>query len=334
MASDAQPASDATGLDTIDRYLTDADLLAALRIDVQGGLTSDPKHLPPKWFYDDRGSALFDRITALDEYYLTRRERAILDAHSTEIADLARANTLIDIGSGSAAKSTLLLDALAATGTLRCYMPLDVSEAAIVAASRTMKARYPWLQIHGLLADFERQLDRIPHAGRRLITFLGSTIGNFPPTTRAQFLGSLRGIMAPGDTLLLGTDLVKDPARMIAAYDDAQGVTAAFNRNVLSVINRQLGGNADLDAFSHVVVWDPDAEWMEMRLRSERDQMVRIADLGLTVPFAAGEEMRTEISAKFRRHGIERELKNARLRTVRWWTDEAGDFACTIAQPV
>ncbi len=317
----------------IDRHLGDGDLLDALRVDVRRGLTSHPKQLPSKWFYDDRGSALFDRITELDVYYLTRRERAILDAHATEIAHLAAAETLIDIGLGSAGKSVLLLDALAAAGTLRCYVPFDVSEAAIMTAARLVSDRHPAVEIHGLIDDFERHLDQLPHAGRRLITFLGSTIGNFPPLTRSGFLAALRRVMEPGDTLLLGMDLVKDPERLIAAYDDDQGVTAAFNRNLLGVINRQLGGDIDPENFAHAAVWDAEAEWMEMRLRSIRNQVVHVADLDLVVPFAVGEEMRTEISAKFLRAGIERELVDAGLLMLRWWTDAAEDFACSLSQP-
>lgn len=317
----------------IERHIEPGTYLESLRHDVLSGLSRRPKQLPPKWFYDKRGSELFDRITTLDEYYPTRAERSILDAVAGELAAITRPETLVDLGSGSATKSQALLEALMATGTLYTYVPMDVSEAAITSVGEEVQRTYPDLQVHGLLADFERHLDRLPADGRRLVAFLGSTIGNFPPVARSRMLGALRRAMGPDDALLLGTDLVKSPARLLPAYDDREGVTAEFNRNVLMVINRHLGADFDPDAFAHVAAWDPDQEWIEMRLRSRRRQVVSIPDLGIRVDFEDEEEMRTEVSAKFRRDRLERELQATGLELTRWWTDPAGDFALSLSRP-
>jgi L-histidine Nalpha-methyltransferase len=315
----------------VERYIEPGSFLEELRRDVLSGLRRRPKQLPPKWFYDERGSELFDRITTLDEYYPTRTEQWILDDVSDEVAAVARAETLVDLGSGSFPKSPRLLDALVATEILRRYVAMDVSEAAVVSVGEEVNRRYPTLSVEGLVADFERHLDRLPADGRRLIAFLGSTLGNFPPVPRARMLSSLRRVMRPGDALLLGVDLVKSPARLLPAYDDRDGVTAEFNRNVLLVINRHLGADFDLDAFAHVAAWDPDHEWIEMRLRSLRRQVVSIPDLGLRVDFLDQEEMRTEVSAKFRRERLERELEAAGLTPLRWWTDPEGAFALSLS---
>jgi L-histidine N-alpha-methyltransferase len=317
----------------IERHIEPGTYLENLRRDVLSGLSRRPKQLPPKWFYDKRGSELFDRITTLEEYYPTRAERSILDAVAPELAAITRPETLVDLGSGSATKSPALLDALMATGALRTYVPMDVSEAAITLVGEEVQRTYPDLQVHGLLADFERHLDQLPADGRRLVAFLGSTIGNFPPVARSRMLSALRRVMGSGDALLLGTDLVKSPARLLPAYDDREGVTAEFNRNVLMVINRHLGADFDPDAFAHVAAWDPDQEWIEMRLRSLRRQVVSIPDLGIRVDFEDQEEMRTEVSAKFRRDRLERELQAAGLELTRWWTDPAGEFALSLSRP-
>jgi L-histidine N-alpha-methyltransferase len=315
-----------------DRYIEPGAYLEELRRDVLGGLGRRPKELPPKWFYDQRGSELFDQITTLEEYYLTRAEQRILEDVADELAAIARPDTLVDLGSGSAAKSTRLLEALVASGLQR-YVPVDVSEAAVSSVSEEVARRYPALEVHGLLADFERHLDRMPAGGRRLIAFLGSTLGNFPPVPRSRMLAGLRRVMGPGDALLLGVDLVKSPARLLPAYDDRAGVTAEFNRNVLLVINRHLGADFDPDAFAHVVVWDPDQEWIEMRLRSLRRQVVSIPDPGLRVDFEDREELRTEVSAKFRRERLEHELLAGGLVPTGWWTDPGGEFAVSLSQP-
>jgi L-histidine N-alpha-methyltransferase len=292
-----------------------------------------PKTLPPKWFYDDRGSELFDAITRLPEYYPTRTERSILTAHAADVARLTRADTLVELGSGTSEKTRLLHDALAAAGTLARFVPFDVSEQTLRDAAATVAAEYDGVTVHAVVGDFEHHLGTIPGGGRRVVAFLGSTIGNLAPVPRAQFLAEVAGLLAPGDALLLGTDLVKDPGRLVAAYDDPDGVTAEFNRNVLRVMNRELDADFDLDAFAHVARWDPDAEWIEMRLRSLAPQEVHVAALDLDVEFAAGEDLRTEISAKFRRKGVESELRAAGLRLAEWWTDPAVDFALSLSVP-
>jgi L-histidine N-alpha-methyltransferase len=319
---------------TIDRHLTDEDIERSLRADVVAGLTRSPKELPPKWFYDARGSELFEQITRLPEYYPTRTERAILIEYAGEMARLAKADTLVELGSGSSEKTRLLLDAMTAAGHLRRYVPVDVSGAALAAAADDIHADYPELEVHGVVADFDRHLDLLPSDGRRLVVFLGGTIGNFQPVDRVRFLSRIRATMSPGDALLLGTDLVKSPSRLVPAYDDAAGVTAEFNRNVLRVLNRELDADFDPDAFEHVARWDPAEEWIEMILRSTRDQSALIRSLDLKVHFDAAEEMRTEISAKFTPVRVRTELRSAGLSMTEWWTDPAGDFALSLSGPV
>ncbi len=316
---------------TVDVHLPPEQLHHDLRRDVGVGVTSVPKELAPKYFYDERGSELFDRITRLPEYYPTRAERAILGERAGEIAAVSGADTLVELGSGTSEKTRLLLDACVGGGRLRRFVPFDVSEATLRQAAAALAGEYADVHVHAVVGDFEQHLGLLPGGGRRLVAFLGSTIGNLTPKQRAQFLGDLAAGLAPGDTLLLGTDLVKDRSRLVAAYDDAQGVTAEFNRNVLRVVNRELDADFDPDRFAHVARFDPDEEWMEMRLRSDCDQQVDIADLGLVVDYTAGEEMRTEISAKFRRPGVEAELADAGLAVARWWTDPAGDFALSLS---
>jgi len=301
---------------------------AALRADVREGLTGSPKTLPPKWFYDAHGSELFEEITALPEYYPTRAEREILLARAGEIAAASGARTLVELGSGSSEKTRHLLDAL--TG-LHTYVPVDVSESALTLAGRALAADRPGLDVHALIADFTAPLTLPATPGPRLVAFLGGTVGNLLPAERAGFLAAVRGLLAPGDALLLGTDLVKDEEVLVRAYDDAAGVTAAFNRNVLSVVNRELGADFDPAAFGHVAVWDAGHEWIEMRLRSLTAQTVKIPALELAVDFAAGEELRTEVSAKFRKEGVRHELSLAGLELTHWWTDEEARFALSLS---
>ena len=316
----------------VDVHLSGADLAAALAHDVRVGLTSTPKELPPKWFYDDRGSALFDEITRLPEYYPTRAERAILEARASEIATLTRADTLVELGSGTSEKTRLLLSALTEAGTLTRFVPFDVSEQTLRDASAAVAHEYG-IDVHAVVGDFEHHLDLIPTGGRRIVAFLGGTIGNLPPAKRAGFLAQVGEGLGPDDALLLGTDLVKDVARLEAAYDDAAGVTAESNRNVLLVINRELDANFVPEAFEHVARFDPKHEWIEMLLRATKAMEVRVDALDLDLAFAAGEEMSTEISAKFRRAGVEHELAAARLTLAKWWTDPAGDFALSLSRP-
>ena len=314
----------------IDVFLTGADLDAALRADVARGLTSVPKELPPKWFYDERGSQLFDEITRLDEYYPTRREKEILVAHASDVAARG-ADTLVELGSGTSEKTRLLLSAMSSAGHLRGFIPFDVDEVTLRGAAEAIAGEYPDIHVHGIAGDFEHHLGRIPVEGRRVIAFLGGTIGNLPPESRAAFLSQIADGMRPGDAFLLGTDLVKDIDRLEAAYDDPAGVTAEFNRNVLRVVNRRLGADFDAERFTHVARFDKDNEWIEMLLRSEVDQTVHVPALELTVEFAQGEEMRTEISAKFRRERVESELADAGLQLVEWWTDKHEDFALSLS---
>ncbi|MDH3755743.1 MAG: L-histidine N(alpha)-methyltransferase [Acidimicrobiia bacterium] len=315
----------------IDVHLDPTWAIPALRADVEEGLTSMPKELPPKWFYDERGSDLFDEITRLPEYYPTRREREILTREAATIAAVSDADTLVELGSGTSDKTRVLLDAMWETRQLDRFVPFDVSEETLRSSAKAIAHEYPGLRVHGVVGDFEHHLATIPAGGRRLMVLLGGTIGNFTPVPRRWFIRSIAEAMEPGDHLLLGTDLVKDPDRLEAAYDDAAGVTAAFNRNVLYVINGMLDADFDPQAFAHRSVFDRENEWIEMRLVSETDQRVHVAGLGLVVDFAAGEEMRTEVSAKFRVERVERELAEADLRLVHWWTDAAGDFGVSLA---
>ncbi|MEU8567323.1 L-histidine N(alpha)-methyltransferase [Streptomyces pathocidini] len=303
---------------------------AALRSDVLLGLGSDPKQLPPKWFYDARGSALFEEITRLPEYYPTRAEREILIARAPDIAAATGARTLVELGSGSSEKTRHLLDALTGVGA---YVPVDVSGSALELAGRALLAERPALSIHALVADFQNGLTLPDTPGPRLVAFLGGTIGNLLPADRAAFLTAVRRLLSPGDALLLGTDLVKDEDTLVAAYDDAAGVTAEFNKNVLAVLDRELGADFDPGAFDHVAVWNPDREWIEMRLRARSAHTAKIPALDLAVTFAEGEELRTEVSAKFRRRTVEAELAAADLELRHWWTDSEDRFALSLAFP-
>ena len=307
-------------------------LAEALRADARTGLTASPKHLPPKWFYDARGSELFEEITRLPEYYPTRAERAALHRYAGRIAEITEAKTLIELGSGSSEKTRLLLDALSGRGTLGTFVPLDVSESALAEAVATLATDYPGLDVQGVVGDFTEHLPHLPNGSSRLIAFLGGTIGNLLPAQRATFYAELRAALEPGEWFLLGADLVKDPAVLVPAYDDAAGVTAEFNRNVLHVLNRELGADFEPDAYEHVALWDAENEWIEMRLRASKPMRVSVPELDLTVEFDAGEEMLTEVSAKFRREGIETELADAGFAVRRWWTDPEGRFSITLAE--
>jgi L-histidine N-alpha-methyltransferase len=318
----------------VDTHLGPEDLADALRADALRGLTATPKTLPPKWFYDEEGCRLFEQITRLPEYYPTRAERTILAACAGNVADRTGADTLVELGSGTSEKTRLLLDALATKGTLGRFVPFDVSEATLRDAAAGIERAYPGVDVHAVVGDFERHLDHLPSGGTRLVAFLGSTVGNLEPDARGRFYRAIAAGLGPDDAFLLGTDLVKDTARLEAAYDDDAGVTAAFNRNVLAVLNRAVGCDFVLARFTHVARWNPDEEWIEMHLRSEETQAVRAAGLGdLEIEFAEGEEMRTEVSAKFRREGVERELAAAGLVMAEWWTDPAGDFALSLSRP-
>jgi L-histidine N-alpha-methyltransferase len=305
----------------------------SLAEDVLDGLTRPFKELPPKHFYDARGAELFDRICELPEYYPTRAERAILEETATELAELTNAAELVELGSGTAAKTRVLLDALHAAGTLVRYIPVDVTESMVRDCAETLTDEYPGLRVHGVIGDFERHLDRVPPAvGPRVVVFLGGTIGNFPPDSRRRVLRQIARLLGPEDHLLMGTDLVKDPQVLKDAYDDAQGVTAEFNRNVLQVLNRELDADFDPEDFDHVALFDREHEWIEMRLRARREHTTLVRALDLPVHFDAGEELRTEISAKFTHERLEGDLSSAGLELVRWLTDPEELFALTLSR--
>jgi len=317
----------------IHTYLAETDE-RALADDVLDGLTRPFKELPPKHFYDARGAELFDRICDLPEYYPTRTERAILEARADEIVELTGAAEIVELGSGTAAKTRILLDAMQDAGTLRRYVPLDVTEQMILDTAAALVEEYPGLLVHGIVGDFERHLQHLPDAlGPRLVAFLGGTIGNFTPGSRRRFLRGLAKAMGPDDHLLLGTDLVKDPAMLEAAYDDGEGVTAEFNRNVLHVVNRELDADFDVDAFDHVAFFDREREWIEMRLRAASRQHVHIGALGLDIEFEPREELRTEISAKFTHERLQGDLAAAGLELERVFTDDNGLFAVSLSRP-
>jgi L-histidine N-alpha-methyltransferase len=318
----------------IDVHLEEDHAARALAADARVGLSANPKSLPPKWFYDARGSDLFEQITRLPEYYPTRAEREILRNNAAEIAAASQAHTLVELGSGSSEKTRLLLDALHEAGTLHQFVPLDVSRTALRDAAAALAGDYPSLVVHGVVGDFTEHLDLLPGEAPRVVAFLGGTIGNLLPTERAKFLASVRDVLEPGEWLLLGTDLVKDPETVRVAYDDAAGVTAEFNKNVLHVLNRELDADFDVAAFTHVALWDADQEWIEMRLRAETAMEVHIRALDMTVSFERGEELRTEISAKFRRDGITAELEEAGFELSRWWTDQAGRFGLSLSRAI
>src|ERR671925_2123545 len=305
----------------------------SLAAEVREGLTRPLKELPPKYFYDERGSVLFDQITSLPEYYPTRCERQILNRHAPSIVERSGAEELVELGSGTASKTRALLYAMAGQGSLRRYVPFDVDESVLRACALELTELYPGLRVHGVVGDFGRDLERVPDGRRRLFAFLGGTIGNLYPDQRARFLARMRAMMGPEDRLVIGTDLVKDRAVLEAAYNDSAGVTAEFNRNVLRVINAGLEADFDPEAFEHVAFFDEANSWIEMRLRANGAQRVRIDGADLEVTFADGEEIRTEISAKFTREAVERELAAADLRLDEFFTDGARLFGLAFASP-
>jgi L-histidine Nalpha-methyltransferase len=309
------------------------EVLDTLVEDVRDGLTRSFKELPPKYFYDERGSELFDRITTLPEYYPTRCERRILNRHAPAIVGTAAAEELVELGSGTASKTRALLYAMAGNGSLRRYVPFDFDPSVVEACAAELIELYPGLEVHGVVGDFGRDLAAIPDGEQRLFAFLGGTIGNLLPHERTLFLASLREQMGDGDRLVIGTDLVKDRSVLEAAYNDRAGVTAEFNRNVLRVINAGLDADFDPDAFEHVAFFDEANSWIEMRLRANGAQEVRIVGADLEVTFADGEEIRTEISAKFTREAVERELAAADLRLDEFFTDGSKLFGLAFARP-
>lgn len=318
----------------VDVHLPPGGPLSGMAADVRAGLTKPFKELSPRYFYDERGSELFERITELEEYYPTRCERTILELNSSDIVAAARPRALIELGSGSAAKTRVLLDAMRDAGCLEAYAPVDISEEITRTTADAIAAEYEGIQVLGHVCDFELDLERVPVEGPRVLAFLGGTIGNFPPAQRASFLRRVANLLDPDDRFLLGTDLVKDRETLELAYDDPHGVTAAFNKNVLAVLNERLDANFDVDAFEHVARWDADNLWMDIRLRSLKHQVIDINGLDLQVAFAAGEEMRTEISTKFMRAGLESIYAEAGLELTDWWTDPDALYALSLARAV
>jgi L-histidine N-alpha-methyltransferase len=309
--------------------------LSGMAADVRAGLSSPFKELSPRYFYDERGSELFERITELEEYYPTRCERAILEGRAAEICEAAnRPASLIELGSGSARKTRVLLDAMRDAACLETYCPVDISEEITRDTAERIAAEYEGVNVRGLVCDFEFDLERVPVGGPRVIALLGGTIGNFAPHQRAGFLRRIANLLDAEDRFLLGTDLVKDSATLEAAYNDSAGVTAEFNKNVLAVLNHELGADFDLGSFEHVARWDPENLWVDIRLRSQANQVVNLSALDMLVAFAAGEEMRTEISTKFLRPGLEGIYAEAGLELTDWWTDPEGLYALSLARAV
>jgi len=318
----------------LDRRLPPGLRINELRADTREGLTAAPKYIPSKWIFDTKGSELWEQITQLPEYYLFRTERDILQSVADEIAATTRASSIIELGSGSAIKTAILLRALRRAGTIRTYISIDISESALMAAGARLMGEYPGLSVRAVLADFEKQAEAIAmdeYPPPRLVLFLGSTIGQLMPDQRAEFLRKLCDFFRPGDTLLLGVDLVKDPAELMAAYNDSAGVSTAFNKNLLAVLNARVGADFDLDTFDYVVTWQDEAECLAMCEQSRIDQVVRLPEIDLLVELAAGERIWTGISAKFRQDSIRAELESAGFSLQRWWTDPDGRYALSLS---
>ncbi len=316
----------------IDVYVDEAGALATMADDVRRGLTRTPKQLSPKYFYDERGSWLFERITRLPEYYLTRAERGLLKDFVTEIASIVEPRELVELGPGSASKTHTLIEASRSSGRLERYLPVDVSSAMIEHLAERLLSQYAWLDLHAIVGDFERHLDRVPLGSNRLVAFLGSTIGNLEPDQTRAFLAHVHRMVGDDGYFLLGTDLVKERAVLEAAYNDDQGVTADFNRNVLRVINRHLDGDFDPEAFDHVAFFNADKEQVEIYLRSRSAQTVRLEALDLDVAFDRCERMLTEISRKYTRKSVEAMLAEANLELTHWFTDPGQTFALSLSR--
>ncbi len=318
---------------SIDVHLSPEEVKRQMQADAIKGLQADQKSIPPVWFYDERGSKLFEEITQLPEYYPTRAERALLERHGPAIARMAKADTLVELGAGACDKTRVLLSALRDAGALSRYVPFDVSDEFLRNAAADLAEEYDTLDMHLVIGDFHQHLSEIPTDGRRMVAFLGGTIGNLDPRQRARFLFDLNCTMSSADWLLLGTDLVKDKNRLVAAYDDGAGVTADFNRNVLHVLNDQLGGDFDVDLFGHVAVWNEEERWIEMRLRAQEATDVSLTGAGITVRFTKGEDLLTEISAKFTPEQVELELGEAGFVVEGMWGAEEGEFLLSLARP-
>jgi L-histidine N-alpha-methyltransferase len=331
-AGPATKSKGGTAAPALIAHIGPADLEAQLRRDALEGLTAPAKSIPSKWFYDYNGSMLFDEITRLPEYYLTRAERQILRERAASIVAESGAETLVELGCGLSEKTRVLLDAFGRKGDLRQFIPFDVDGDVLKMAAAELLERYPGLEVQGIVGDFERHLDSIAVPGRSLVIFLGSTIGNLNVEQRSSLLAQLSASLKPGDSFLLGVDLVKDVDVLEAAYNDSAGISAAFNLNILKVLNARLGADFEVESFDHVASFNPETEQMEMFLRATRPQKVRLELLNLDISFEEGELLHTEISAKFRREGIEAELVEAGLQPAQWWTDADHRFAVTLSR--
>ena len=318
----------------VDVYTDEHTRQTRLEDDVRRGLTATPKSLPPKYFYDRTGSMLFERITELPEYYPTRTELSLLEKIAPNLTGSFFRGDIVEIGAGSSGKTRLVLDALNGNRRAVCYVPLDVDRLTLEVSATRLLSDYPGLNVHAVVGDFERDLARVPPAsGRRLVMFLGSTIGNLDPPARARFLAGVRGLLRDrDDRFLLGVDLVKDREILEAAYDDAAGVTREFNRNILRVVNRGVGADFRPESFRHLAFYNEADARIEMHLVSDSAQEVKLARLGLTIGFPAGEDIWTESSYKFTRSGVEAMLGEAGLELAEWHVDPAGYFALILAR--
>ncbi len=316
----------------IDSHLPDGWAEGAMRDDITRTFTSRPRILPPKWLYDDEGSRLFDQITRLEAYYPTEAERALLALRAADIAAISGASTVVELGSGTSDKTRTLLDAFWAAGQLRRFVPLDVSESTLIDAAGALAKRYPGLGVHAVVGDFTRHLSELPVGDRRLVAFLGGTVGNFYRSERAEFFAAMASALDSGEWMLLGIDLAKDIERILAAYDDADGVTEAFIRNSLVVLNRELDGDLDVEGFEYTPMWDHRYDRVDMRLRAVAPLHARLDALDLDIEFEEGEELRVEISTKFRPEWLEAELAGAGFDVDHLWTDDADDWGLILAR--
>lgn len=312
-------------------HIGPSELRAQLREDAIVGLCQTPKSLPPKWFYDGVGSDLFEQITMLPEYYQTRTEWGILQAAADEIADRSNPERLVELGSGSAKKTDCLLAALGNQARFSSYVAFDVCLEAVVASLDRLSGHHPGVQLAGIVGDFDHHLKTLAHPARQLVAFLGGTIGNMTPLAREDFFDRLRSTLSVGDHLLVGADLVKERHRLEAAYNDPSGVTAAFNLNLLAVLNTALDGDFDQRRFAHHARWVPESAWIEMSLRSLADQTISLKAIGRQIHFEAGESLQTEISAKFTPEDLIEELEESGFQFAQTWTDPSRDFALILA---
>jgi L-histidine Nalpha-methyltransferase len=317
----------------LDVHADEAEFLARMARDIERGLTGRPRMLPPKYFYDDVGSELFERITQLPEYYLTRAEESILCDIGADLMAKLRPRDVVELGPGSCRKVRWLFDALEEADDLR-YVAVDVGRDSLVQAVTALGDRYPKLHVHAVVGDFERHLDRLPlPVGRRLALFLGSTIGNFDPLPRRTLLAQIRRLVGADGRVLLGVDLVKDADELNAAYDDAAGVTAEFNRNILRVVNRAVDADFVPEKWRHHAFYNAAASRIEMHLLTDAPQRVILKKVGVKLDFDAGEGIWTENSYKFTRESVEAMLSEAGLALEQWYTDVGGRFGVVLARP-